>query len=176
MLAEIDRQRDLLMSDYVHLLWRVVAVPYREPQGIDSSIRLADFAGLAGWIGSALGAEHEIVGALNKLQPSQHIFATEEADISVLLDEWLEQTPEGQMTGVGSNEGRRVLTKELHAELRPIAEHFGMRWRFESPQTLGTHLKTMEEALSVRFDVGAGHGKKGNWWSFSSRNHAEDES
>ena len=86
MLAEIDRLRDMLMSNYVHLLRRVVAVPYKEPQGIDSSIRLADFAGLAGWIGSALGAEREIVDALNKLPSSHHIFATEEADISVLLD------------------------------------------------------------------------------------------
>ena len=175
-LAEIDSLRDQLMSDYVRLIRRVVAMPYKEPNGVDPSIRLADFAGLASWIGSALGAEVEITSALNKMQSSQFAFATEEADIAVLLEEWLEQIPEGQLAGVGTNEGRKIRTKDLNNELQAVADHLGMKWRFSSPQTLGTHLSAMQEALSVLFEIETGHGKGGNWWTFRSEKQPENES
>ena len=160
-LAEIDSLRDQLMSDYVRLIRRVVAMPYKEPNGVDPSIRLADFAGLASWIGSALGAEVEITSALNKMQSSQFAFATEEADIAVLLEEWLEQIPEGQLAGVGTNEGRKMRTKDLNNELKAVADHLGMKWRFSSPQTLGTHLSAMQEALSVLFEIETGAWNEG---------------
>ena len=68
-LDEVSGRRNELMSDYVKMLNRVVATPMPE-SGIDPSIRLADFAGIATWIGEALGhgISPAVTAALGKLQ------------------------------------------------------------------------------------------------------------
>ena len=171
-LDQVVKMRDDLMSDYVRMLNRVVANSFREVEGLDQSIRLADFASLAAWIGEGLGPGmgEKVVAILNKLSHSQRRFAIEEDNLVLALKIWTSRTdkPVGQLAVDVPNSTRRVTPTALAAELRAIYEELGMAWRLSSPIALGKRLDILEDALSVDFKVTRGRDRNGSWWSFES--------
>ena len=164
LLRQVIEQRDLLLSDYVRMLNRVVAAP-AAVRG-DPSIRLADFAQVALRAGAGLGVDRVAEAAVGKLKKSQAIYATEENDLFILLDAWLSQRPAGQMDWGKGNEGRRVTTAQLYEELRELAEASGVRWRFSNAVSLGKQLGALEEVLSAWFTVEKERRMRGSVWCF----------
>ena len=178
LLDEVVRLRDELLSDYVKLLNRVVANPFVEAHSVDPTIRLADFVGVATWIGSSLGpdAAVDVIEALNKLKATQFTFATEEDELMMLLEMWVDDThhPPGQMIET-PNTGRAMITSDLLPELRAKAESVGMTLHIPSPVALGRKLEMQQEAMSIKLDVTRKHTEKGNTWAFARAGSPETE-
>ena len=169
LLRQVVDQRDLLMSEYVRLLNRVIAVTESPPW--DAELRLADFGSIAMRIGKALDAADRVADILTALQTSQQMFATEESDLYFLLDLWIRtQTRPGTLPGIEvSNDGRAVSTKDLFAELQGIAESNGYKWNIGTPSVLSRQLNALENPLLVHFNVEKGRSKNNNWWRFQAR-------
>ncbi len=120
LLKEVLEQRNVLMSEYANLLNRVVA--QHKPERWDSGLRLADFEKIATRIGDALERPVAVRKILVQLQTSQHLYATEENDLFLLLDMWSEEFTTTNDMNVG-NSGRTVLATELFTELRQLARN-----------------------------------------------------
>ena len=102
LLAGIDRLRDAFLSDYATMVQKVLARPLAEVKVADPTVRMADFARLATWIGHGLGDQMGalIDGALSRMTSSQHRFAVEVDPVASALEIWLgraQPLPEGAM-------------------------------------------------------------------------------
>ena len=169
-LDEVVKKRDDLMSDLAHMLNRVLANPFREATDrVDPSLRLADFVGVAAWIGESFGPKvgQDVIVALNKLKSAQFTFVTEEDDLVLALEHWIVQENHvpGQMLAV-ANSGRRTQTTDLAVELKALYEQLGMTWRINGPTSLGKKLETLEEGLSARWNISHARTNRGAWWCF----------
>ena len=166
LLHEVLDRRDTLMSEYVQLLNLVVGQP--EPKTWDSGLRLADFAKIATRIGDALEQPNQVRKILVQLQTSQHLYATEENDLFLLLDIWSNETSDPAGMGIETtNDGRTVLTGELFAELENLAGIHGYKWSVGNASSLGKKLKSLEPHLQVRFEVEHDEIRSGSWWRFT---------
>ncbi len=166
LLQEIGDKRDSLMSEYAISLNKVVAT--EAVKGANTGLRLADFANIATRIGAALGIEEKTKSILSQLQTSQHIFATEENDLYLLLDLWtLQESTAGAMALNTRNNGREVITSELFTELKALADLHGYKWWIKNETALGVRLSELEEPLGAYFDVAHGRKTKGRWWRFT---------
>ncbi len=162
--TEVARFRYLLLSDYARLLNEVVDTA--DPDYPEATIRLADFAKMAIRVGASLGLEEEARVAVEKLKKAQWLYATEEDDLYILLDNWLSRIPREQMDIGTGNRGRPVSPTTLSEELHEIADELGMKWRFSSPVSLGKHISAMEEPLSIYFKITKTHSKAGTVLTF----------
>ncbi|MBI2867274.1 MAG: hypothetical protein HYX97_02930 [Chloroflexi bacterium] len=171
---EVMAQRDLLLSEYVHILNRVVAQP--PVPSLDPTFRMQDFAALASRIGTALGKADLTRAVLQKSKRSQHIYATEEDPLYDLLLEWVARTSprRSDLDAIVSNNGRRTPTGDLFNEIRALAETLGARFNYANPKALGKRLQGLEEALGETFTVEHGRTKAGKWWSFELREDTDD--
>ena len=185
-LAEIDRLRGQYLSDYASMLQKVLATPLEGVEPVDPSIRMADFARVATWIGRGLSDEmgRVVDEALTHLTASQNRFAVEEDPVASALEIWLgrsEPPPPGsmEMGGEGaSNEGRAVVTSTLLSELNAIAREFGMRLNIASPEALGRYLRNHQQALAEEFLIHrpGSRSSRGKKWlfHFKDRDRATD--
>ena len=164
LLREVVDNRDRLMSEYAHLLNKVVAVNHVPKWQM--GLRLADFAQVALRIGAGLDRINETKKILKGLQTSQHLFATEENDLVMLLDLW---------TRSNRNNGTETLAKDLYRELKELADAEGYKWTFKSPTTLGRQMDSIREPMSVQFEIHSRHTKRGNAWTFTRISDSEDE-
>ena len=173
LLNEVLERRDDLMSEYAHLLNRVIRQP--DPETWDSGLRLADFAKIATRIGDALQQPAQVRKILVQLQTSQHLYATEEDGLFLLLDIWSQiSSPAGPLDIQMPNDGRKLLTAELYQELKLLADEHGYRLYANNASALGKKLTGLPEHLDVHFTVETEHGRDGNWWRFNRRPHPED--
>ncbi len=167
LLSEVMERRDDLLSDYANMLNRVIAV--RDIPVVDASIRLADFAKAASRAGSSLGLTKETAMILEKLKRAQYIYATEENELTVLIDAWLSEAPfkRGEMDMGLTNETRGVRTIELYQELKDIAQERRMSFHFKNPVSLGRQLRGFQDALGVQFQVERVRDRVGSVWTFT---------
>ena len=176
---EIDRLRDLLMSDYAHTVQKTLRVPLSTVKVADPGMRMADFARVATRIGMGLGDLHaqktdEVMG---KVRAAQHEFATEEDSLATLLGLWIGRSKPplpGEMDlGPTPNNGRNVTPTELMAELNALAKELDMRFRVASPGALGTRLANLEAALSREYEIERDRTNRTRTWSFTVRKDPE---
>ncbi len=164
MIDEVSTLRNPLLTDFARLLNRVVAetsVP-----SVQMTIRLADFAKMAGRAGLALGIPETTQGILKKLKRSQYIYATEENELAILLDAWLSEKPSGALDIGLTNEGRWIGGKKLYEDLKGIALDRQMRWRVNNEVSLGKQLTAMEDALSISLAIERKRVRTGTQWRF----------
>ena len=126
----------------------------------DFELRLADFAKLANRIGAALQQPAAVKKILTQLQTSQHIYATEENELFILLDEWSQRTTNHGGMIEEPNDGRRVMASDLFAELKVLADETGQNWYVPNTSSLSKKLIALEEHLSVQFAVDHGQTNK----------------
>ena len=153
LLEEIRGKRNELMSDYAHMLNRVLAC--ETPPVVDQNIRLADFAGVAARIGAGLGVDDMTRGVLNALRRSQTSYATEDNSLVLAIDAWLSQVPnnEEEMDLGQTNHGRAVTTSQLYKELSAVAKDLEIPWFINGPQALGMQIRNMDEELRLYFQI-----------------------
>ena len=163
LLKEIEDQREALLSDWVQMLNRIVAQPMPASQW--TTIRLADFAHIALRVAAALGFDDEAAEVLDKLKRAQYIFATEESELYLVLDAWIDKPVQAGLLNE-TNAGRFVHTKKLLEELRLAATDSGIRCNITSAVQLGRLLKQLREALGVHFDITDQHREGGTSWCF----------
>ncbi|MCH8090605.1 MAG: hypothetical protein IH955_11435, partial [Chloroflexi bacterium] len=175
LLREVQENRDHLMSDYSHMLNAVVGVTDYEIA--DPGMRLADFGNVASRIAASLYMSDEAVEILEGLKQAQHIYATEENPLYLLLDSWTTQGAKdaaGKMLGA-TNSGRGILAKQLYLELKQLAEDQGLKWRINNPIGLGKQIMAIEEALSIYFTIEKKETRQGNMYTFTRRDPKEIE-
>ena len=170
LLTEINELRNDLMSDYAHMVQAVLKAPM--PTSVDSNMRIADFAFIATRIGDGLGVSEQVRVILNKLRQTQIIFATEQDDLFVAIDAWLNEPPMVIPGGtLQSNDGRKIKVSDLYDEIRSMAFAKGLQFRIKGAIQLGKRIKGMREELSMHFDISDGRmpGGAGNFWRFVRR-------
>ena len=171
--SEIDRLRDLLMSDYAHTIQKTLRVPLSRVAVADPGMRMADFARVATRIGMGLGDLHaqKTVEVMSKIRLAQHEFATEEDSLATLLGLWIGRSKApapGEMDlGPTPNNGRQVTSSELMAELNALAKELDMRFRIPSPGALGTRLGNLEAALAREYEIERNRTKRTRSWTFT---------
>ena len=181
--AEIKSKRDEFMSDYARLLQRVLAQPLDDVKPTDPSMRMADFARIATWIGRGLGQKRgEVMDrAIANISRVQRFFAVEQDPLAAALEIWLTRTqpvPAGAMNLAGDggdpNEGRRVAPRHLFQELNSIAKEFRLHLPVNSPDALGKYISTNERPLRERFQIENGRKSGSRWWAFAFRDDEGD--
>ena len=177
LLQEIADNRGALMSEYAITLNKVLAT--ESVKGVNTGLRLADFANVATRIGTALGVGEKTRALLGQLQTSQHIFATEENDIYLLLDLWTLQDSmagEGAMDIKTPNSGREIATSDLFMESKSLADLHGHKWFINNETALGLRLKELQEALGAHFEVAHGRSNRVRSWTFTRLPEEADDS
>ena len=173
--VELNARRDQLMSDYANLLQRVLAHPLDNVKPADPSMRMADFARIATWIGAGLGPKRSQVmaGAITNIARAQHVFAIEQDPFTAALEVWLTRAepPQPGATRLDGydgvpNDGRRVSARYLFQELNGIAREFNIRLPAKSPDALGKYIGNHEDALAEKFIINKGRQNNSRWWEF----------
>ncbi len=154
--AEIDDNRDVLMSDLAKMIQRVLAVERADLPAVDASIRMADFAHTASRIGASLGDDvSELTQrVLGKLTTTQRSYAVEEDDLAAALAVWIDQEPaQKALDGGKTNSGRLVSVPVLFGELKAVAGASFLPWRIADTRQLGARLRNLREPLSDTYDI-----------------------
>ena len=155
---EVIDPRDALMSEYARALNRVVATT--DFPAANSRLRLADFAKIATRISDSMGSEVDIDSILSKLPTTQHLFATEEHDLFLLLDMWTQvESAAGTMGMETPNNGREIRTTELYKKLKELADTHRYTWEIKNAGVLGLQLKALKKPLGAHFQVEHGRRK-----------------
>ena len=145
-----------------------------EAKEIESNIRIADFAQVVTRIGESLEMSDNIAEVLDRLRQTQITFATENDEVFLCIDAWLNMSETVQPGGYPrDNDGRRIGVTQLYDELRQVAASKAMLFRVRSNVALGTRLRNMLEDLQMHFDIERGKSNSANWWRFKRKTDAD---
>ena len=144
--ADIERNRDALMTEVVSYLQRIVAELDRQKDvHIPTTFRMADFAEFAIKIGLEFGVRpEEVEQILNDLTDVQLEFTSEDEPLLLHIDGWL---------GDGKNIAKWVSTKELFEQLHgrwTVTRAGTFPW--PNQRQLGQQITSLRATLETHYD------------------------
>jgi hypothetical protein len=146
LLAAIAQSRNAMWSELLDQLNSIVRHLRDDPKPIPVQLRMADFASFALKVATIWRCREEVEAIFNKLEQAQADLVSQDEPIHQVLEHWLHNP---------SNHGREVLAGTLQTEWGRLAWLHGIRWPFQSAQSLGKELGRLNHALSQRFTVEA---------------------
>ena len=145
LLRRIEKQRNLLWTELLRSLNRIVAqYPRQEHESDASGFRMADFAAFARLVARAEGDEGKADRILAKLESRRTGMLLAEEPIKDCLEKWLEQP---------QNHGRRMSSAMLQEELAAIASRMQIFWPYRNAHSLGQRLPHITNTLSQLFRI-----------------------
>jgi hypothetical protein len=144
LLCEVEAYRDVMWSELLDDLNRVVRHLQQHPGSESVQFRMADFASTALKIADAWGCRGEVEQGLRKLEGAQAELVLQDDPISLVLELWL---------GDPSNPGREVDAGKLFSEWTLLAAGNSIKWPFGNSMSLGKRLGQVQVALKQQFEV-----------------------
>ena len=154
LLAELTAQRNLLMTELVGQLQRVLAaLEKNKGKAYPTNFRIADFAQFVLKVADADGRLAEAEAMFDRLAAEQLAFTIQDDPVIELLEDW-----------VALHAGEEVTTAQLFGALRTLAMSSGRSQPFDLKNTksFGKYLQSNRATLNALFgatDRRAGAGK-----------------
>lgn len=144
LLAEIDENRNLIMSEVLGRLQAVVRALKQEKDAVfRTPFRMADFASFVLKIAHAQGWGEEMESILGRMASEQCSFTASSDPVIAAIEVWL-QKPE--------NDGRELSSVALLSELITSQQVVGLSFEYAgNPNGFGQHLTSIAETLRKRF-------------------------
>jgi hypothetical protein len=168
LLSELTAQRDVLMTELVGQVQRVLAALHENKgKSYPTTFRIADFAQFVLKVAAADGKLPEARAMFERLGDEQLAFTVQDDPVIELLEDW-----------VIDHAGEEVTTAELFAALRLMASvsHPPRSFDFRSPVPFGQYLQSHRATLKALFgatDRTVGGRKR--LWQFSAPESTETE-
>lgn len=143
LLDRVDRNRNRIMTEVVHLLQDVLKALEAQPAGIhQTTFRMADFGDFALRISHHQGWGEDMVSLLERLGAEQADFALEDDPLVGLLRRWLQRE---------RNVGREVTAKKLHEDLQFLASRHKVAFLYQDGRAVAQRLLHIKNMLRHHF-------------------------
>ena len=143
LLAELTAQRNLLMTELVGQLQRVLAaLEKNKGKAYPTNFRIADFAQFVLKVADADGRLAEAEAIFNRLAAEQLAFIVQDDPLIELLEDWI---------AMEDGKGKEVTTAQLFEELRRMANSSLRTFDFRSAKAFGQYLQSNRATLTALF-------------------------
>ena len=144
LLDRVDRNRNRIMAEVVHLLQDVLKALEAQPGGIhQTAFRMADFGDFALRIAHHQGWGEDMVSLLDRLGAEQTDFALEDDPLVGLLQLWLQRD---------RNVGREVTAKKLYQDLRLLSGRHEVAFLYQDGRAIAQRLLHIKNMLRHHFE------------------------
>lgn len=144
LLSIIDKNRNVLMGEYLTNLNRIVKKLASRNINAISNFRMADWALLGLEISEAFGLQAEFQECLDKITKEQEAFSLEDDPLCVVLRDMIEK---GMNLDNSSSKPKRFTAGELYRKLEYLADDLGIKWSYPHSLALANRLSQVQEAL-----------------------------